>query len=88
MEARYVEMKDQLNRAEQKLAREEQKCESLTNRLQELNSVSLTSKSSIKTKTEQIDILQVSTELCVLFLFNKTLSHPMFTNQSSRVYIY
>ena len=88
MEARYVEMKDQLNRAEQKLAREEQKCESLTNRLQELNSVSLTSKSSIKTKTEQIDILQVSTELCVIFLFNKTLSHPMFTNQSSRVYIY
>jgi len=67
MEARYVEMKDQLNRAEQKLAREEQKCESLTNRLQELNSVSLTSKSSIKTKTEQIDILQVSTELCVIF---------------------
>ncbi|XP_053406240.1 uncharacterized protein LOC123523252 isoform X2 [Mercenaria mercenaria] len=63
-EARFVEMQNQLMKAEDKLKREEEKCMTLSAQLQEVNAVSHTTRSNIKAKSEQVDMLQK--EICNL----------------------
>ena len=73
-EARFVEMQSQLLKAEEKLQKEEEKCLGLSAQLQELNVISQSSKSNMKAKAEQLDMLQVI--CCLLHLFILPISFP------------
>lgn len=66
-EARFVEMKNQVTKAEEKLKREEEKCQGLSTQFQELNAISTTNRTNVKAKLEQIEMLQVLYFLCVIF---------------------
>ncbi|KAL4227673.1 hypothetical protein ACF0H5_013109 [Mactra antiquata] len=57
-EARFVEMKDQLTKAEEKLEKTVENTQSLTTQLQEVNAVFQTSRSSVKAKSEQVEALE------------------------------
>lgn len=64
-EARFVEMKNQIIKAEEKLKREEEKCQGLSTQFQELNAISTTNRTNVKAKLEQIEMLQVLFFFCV-----------------------
>jgi len=65
-EARYVEMKSQLSRAEEALHKEEKKSAALNTQMAELTSLTGNHRAALKAKSDQTDILQVGyTDLMV-----------------------
>jgi hypothetical protein len=57
-------MRNQVMKAEEKLRIEEEKCVATSAQLQELNAISHTNKSTVKAKSEQVEILQVHISRC------------------------